>query len=161
MRQRGRSGPAKHWRDFRLSPDGRRIVGTRVEAGVTNLWVQDLARQIEQRIDLPGAAFDGMWSPSDDSLIYTSMRKGHFDAYRLAASELVPKAIVDEPPAEGRDAFVVSRGPPSRDQQYGVEPREYWPLVTGMAEQHVLLRRHVRELVHRHHWHAPAVHWAQ
>ena len=89
--------PARRWREVRLSPDGRRVVGSRIEAGVTVLWVQDLLRPTEQRLDLPGANFDPMWSPSDDALIFTSLRKGHFDAYRLGAAESVPKAIIDEP----------------------------------------------------------------
>jgi serine/threonine-protein kinase len=90
-------GSPKRWRELHLSPDGRRVVGSRVEAGVTNLWVQDLARTTEQRLDLQGSAFDGIWNPADGSLIFTAMRKGHFDPYRLAASEAVPKAIIDAP----------------------------------------------------------------
>ena len=61
------------------------------------LWLQDLVRQTDQRLDLPGANFDALWSPSGDSLIFTSMRKGHFDAYRLPLSEGVPRPIIEEP----------------------------------------------------------------
>jgi eukaryotic-like serine/threonine-protein kinase len=90
-------GTAKRWREVALSRDGQRVVGSRIEAGVTMLWVQDLARQAEQRLNLPGATFDGLWNPADNSLIFTSMTKGHFDAFRLPATDTVPKAIIDGP----------------------------------------------------------------
>ena len=90
-------GPPRRWRQASLSPDGRRVVGSRIEAGTTVLWIQDLVRQTEQRLDIPGANFDALWHPSGGSIVFTSMRKGHFDAYTPTLADGVAQSIIEEP----------------------------------------------------------------
>jgi serine/threonine-protein kinase len=88
--------PPKRWREIELSPDGRYVAGSRNDGGTVALWIQDLARQNEQKLDLPGANFAPFWIPGD-ALLFTSMRKGHFDGSVWHRAEGVGRPVLEEP----------------------------------------------------------------
>ena len=57
-------------RQPRLSPDGGRFLGSRFEAGSSDLWVTDLRRGSSTRITFSGPAFDGVWSADGAKVAY-------------------------------------------------------------------------------------------
>jgi hypothetical protein len=66
-----------------LSPDGRRIAAERVQgAGRSNVWMIDAASgQAERWTEIPGINRKPIWSPSGDSLFYSSNRSGQDALY--------------------------------------------------------------------------------
>jgi Tol biopolymer transport system component len=54
----------------RLSPDGRRLLGSRFDIGTSGLWVADLQRGSSTRITFSGGAFEGVWSPQGTKVAY-------------------------------------------------------------------------------------------
>ena len=95
------SGAPQRWFGISLSPDGRWIAGARSEGGTRGLWLHDLVRQTDKKIDAPGANFDPVWSPTGDFLVFSSLRKGHFDAYMLRPDEGVVRPLIEEPYDQG------------------------------------------------------------
>ena len=64
-----------------LSPDGKRTAMTRVEGGTFEVWIQDLTRLNEDRLDVKGSNTNAVWGPHGDWLAFISERKGEYDAY--------------------------------------------------------------------------------
>ena len=80
-----------------LSPDGRRIATERVEgSGRSNLWMIDVASGAAERwTDLPGLNRQPVWSPSGDSLLYSSSRGGRDALYiRRTDGSLAERVVV-------------------------------------------------------------------
>jgi eukaryotic-like serine/threonine-protein kinase len=64
-----RPGP---WAEPRLSPDGRRIVLTRLRPK-EDLWLYETARRtLTQLTRAPGAAFNAVWMPDSRHIVYSS-----------------------------------------------------------------------------------------
>jgi hypothetical protein len=107
-----------------------------------------------------------------ETVLFVCRGRGEYArlAVRFFNAEADParvRATADDTPVVGPCPFVVSLGPPARDAVACREPSEFWPLVGalggtlgGIAEQQMLLRRHVRELVHRQGWRTSSVSWA-
>jgi serine/threonine protein kinase/Tol biopolymer transport system component len=64
-----------------LSPDGRRVAMSRIDAGMYQVWVADLGRKTEDRLNVKGSNFDAVWDPEGAWLAFISERKGQYDAY--------------------------------------------------------------------------------
>jgi serine/threonine protein kinase/Tol biopolymer transport system component len=64
-----------------LSPDGRRVAMARIEAGMYEVWVADLARKTEDRLNVKGSNMDPVWDPQSEWLAFISERKGQYDSY--------------------------------------------------------------------------------
>jgi len=77
--------PPRMLDDAALSPDGRRIAVTRMEAGTYELWIDDIARKSEERLDIKGTNFSAVWHPGGSSLAFVSLRKGEYDTYSATA----------------------------------------------------------------------------
>ena len=70
-----------------LSPDGRQLASSRIESGSNGLWLTDLVRLTDEKLDAPGTSFNPVWSPTGDFLVFTSMRAGHFDVSTIRPGE--------------------------------------------------------------------------
>jgi Tol biopolymer transport system component len=68
-----------------LSPDGRRIAATRMEGGTYELWIDDVGRKTEDRLDIKGSNSFAVWNPTSDGIAFVSTRKGEFDGYAVRA----------------------------------------------------------------------------
>jgi dipeptidyl aminopeptidase/acylaminoacyl peptidase len=64
-----------------LSPDGKRLAMTRIEGGTYEVWIQDLTRNTEDRLDVKGSNLTAVWGPRGEWLAFISERKGEYDAY--------------------------------------------------------------------------------
>jgi Tol biopolymer transport system component len=71
--------------DAALSPDGRRIAVGRVEGGTFELWMDDVARKTEDRLDIKGSNFAAVWDPRGEKIAFVSERKGEYDTYTAQA----------------------------------------------------------------------------
>jgi Tol biopolymer transport system component len=70
-----------------ISPDEKTLVFRRTSAGVTDLWLTDLARGAEQRFTTDASNFSPVWSPSGDRIVFNSNRGGGiFDLYQRAST---------------------------------------------------------------------------
>ncbi len=94
-----------------LSPDGRQLASSRVESGSNGLWLTDLVRLTDEKLDAPGTSFAPVWSPTGDFLAFTSMRAGHFDVSTIRPGERAKVVIGDPfdqtPSAISKDGKVV------------------------------------------------------
>ncbi len=88
-RQLGDLAAANEFRNFRLSPDGRRVVTEIVDqaAGNLDLWIHDLERGTASRFTFDAANDGGpMWTPDGANVIYTTAKEGSVSLIRKAAS---------------------------------------------------------------------------
>lgn len=69
--------------DPSVSPDGRRILAERVEGtGRSNLWMLDARTGAAERwTDDPALNRKPVWSPSGDSIVFSSNRNGHYQLF--------------------------------------------------------------------------------
>ncbi len=83
--------------DAALSPDGRRIAVGLVEGGSYELWMADVARKTEDRLDIKGSNFGAVWAPRGDKIAFGSERKGEYDTYtaRPDGSDVQPLLTKD------------------------------------------------------------------
>ena len=87
--------------DPAVSPDGRRIAVEHAEgSGRSNIWMVDMSSGVAERwTDLPGMNWKPVWSPSGDSLLYSSNRSGTDALYaRRTDGSLGEQTLV--PPGE-------------------------------------------------------------
>jgi predicted Ser/Thr protein kinase len=61
-----------------LSPDDRQVVVGRPQAGLSKIWLFDLAGG-ERQLDGDGASWGPTWHPDGRRIIYTTIRKGEYD----------------------------------------------------------------------------------
>jgi Tol biopolymer transport system component len=80
-----------------LSADGRWLASSRIEGGLYTLWLSDLARPTQEKIDLPGSSMSPNWSPDGRFFIFTSMTKGHFDLWQYRRDEARAVEVIGEP----------------------------------------------------------------
>ena len=73
--------PAHRMSDAALSPDGHRIAVGRVEGGTFELWMDDVTRKTEDRLDIKGSNFAAVWDPRGEKIAFVSERKGEYDTY--------------------------------------------------------------------------------
>ena len=87
--------------DPALSPAGHRVAVERAEgSGRSNIWMLDMTSGAAERwTDLPGMNWKPLWSPSGDSLIYSSNRSGTDGLYaRRTDGSLGDRVVI--PPGE-------------------------------------------------------------
>ena len=88
-RQLGDLAEANDFRNFRLSPDGRRVATEILDttAGNLDLWIHDLERGTASRFTFDAANdFGPMWTHDGSSVIYTSAKEGSVSLLRKSAS---------------------------------------------------------------------------
>jgi serine/threonine-protein kinase len=78
-----------------LSPDGRQVVSSRVDGGVERLWLADLARPTEDKLESAGTSFGPHWSPLGDFIAFTTMRTGNFDVATIRPGER-PNVVIGD-----------------------------------------------------------------
>jgi serine/threonine-protein kinase len=78
-----------------LSPDGRQVASARVEGGTYGLWLTDLVRGTDEKLNAPGMSFAPHWSPTGDFLTFTSMRAGHYDVSTIRPGERATVVVGD------------------------------------------------------------------
>ena len=75
------------YRDFRLSPDEKRIVIDRVVDANSDIWAVDLMRHAPARLTSHPAQDNlPIWSPDGNQVLFPSNRSGRFDLYVKAAN---------------------------------------------------------------------------
>ena len=97
----GTVGSPGQYQTMALSPDGQRLVFGRYNnpTSATNLWVLDLARNIETRLTFgDNTDSDGTWAPDMSHIIYASMRS---DTGKLLSSAVLPAAGAADHRARG------------------------------------------------------------
>jgi serine/threonine protein kinase len=71
----------------RLSPDGRKLVGTERLGAGSNVWTLDLTRGVKARLTFdPSTHIGPIWSPDGSRIIFSSNRKGSFHIYHKASN---------------------------------------------------------------------------
>jgi dipeptidyl aminopeptidase/acylaminoacyl peptidase len=64
--------PPAQYAGFALSPDGQRLVFSRVaQNGGADLWLRDVADGTEKQLTFDGAAFTPQWSPDGTRIVFT------------------------------------------------------------------------------------------
>jgi serine/threonine-protein kinase len=89
--------PARMFRDLGLSPDGRRVIATEALGGTETIYLYDLVRGSEEKLDLPPSNFGSHWSPSGDFFAFTGNRTGHFDVYLYRFAEGREEPFITDP----------------------------------------------------------------
>jgi Tol biopolymer transport system component len=89
--------PSRQFHEVDLSPDGRRVAASRIEGGTYGLWLYDVARRTEEKVEAPGSNFGPRWSPAGDFVTFTGMRSGHFDVFTLGLTDGAVRPLIAEP----------------------------------------------------------------
>ena len=80
-----RVGPPGLYRDFDMSPDGRRLVVARYDPdrGLNNLWLMDVDRGTLSRFSLESSGHtDPVWSPDGRRIAFSVRKKLFFDIHQ-------------------------------------------------------------------------------
>jgi len=79
-------GEPQSFSDIVLSPDGKTLVASIFHARGEDLWTYDLSKGLPVRFTFDTARADfPLWSPDGRSVVFNSVRKGHWDLYRKSA----------------------------------------------------------------------------
>jgi serine/threonine-protein kinase len=89
--------PSRQFEAIDLSPDGRRVAASRIEGGTYGLWLYDIARKTEEKVEVPGSNFGPRWSPAGNFVTFTGMRSGHFDVLTLGLTDGAVRPLIAEP----------------------------------------------------------------
>ena len=82
----GTIGEPQSFSDIALSPDGKTLVASIFDARGEDLWTYDLSKGLPVRFTFDPARADfPLWSPDGRSVVFNSVRKGHWDLYRKSA----------------------------------------------------------------------------
>jgi serine/threonine-protein kinase len=100
--------PARRVAGGTLSPDGRFIATTRIEGGNYEIWMNDVTRKTEDRLEIKGTNLLPIWNRKGDEVAFVSERKGEYDTYASrqdgsAERPLLTKDIDEMPLAWARD----------------------------------------------------------
>jgi eukaryotic-like serine/threonine-protein kinase len=92
-------GPAAHWADPAISPDGARAAFVHRDraAGEENLdiWIEDESRHIRMRVTQdPAIDVLPVWSPDGRELLFRSNRSGFSDLYRKRLDTTTPESLL-------------------------------------------------------------------
>jgi Tol biopolymer transport system component len=79
-----------------LSPDGKRVAVTRVEGGAYQVWVVDLVRKTEDRVDIKGGNLQPIWNPDGEWLGLVSERRGVYATYIVRPDGSGERALLDK-----------------------------------------------------------------
>jgi Tol biopolymer transport system component len=102
-KQVGARFPAGDWPDFRLSPDGQRVVFSQAELGNQDIWIRDLRRGIRSRLSFnPSQDNLPIWSPDGLRVLWPSNRDG-------GVYNLVTKSST----GDGQETVAVKMGTPT------------------------------------------------
>jgi Tol biopolymer transport system component/DNA-binding winged helix-turn-helix (wHTH) protein len=98
-RRLGTFGPAAHWADPAIAPDGTRVAFIHRDraAGDENLdiWIDDGARHMRTRITQdPAIDVLPVWSPDGRELLFRSNRSGFSDLYRKRLDTATPESLL-------------------------------------------------------------------
>ena len=106
-----------------LSPDGRRVAMARMEAGTYQVWVADLARKTEDRLNVKGSNMNPLWDPQGEWLAFISGTQGPVhDSYVARPDGSGERVLLDQDHDEGPVGW--SRRPHPRE---GMEARRHSP----------------------------------
>jgi Tol biopolymer transport system component/DNA-binding winged helix-turn-helix (wHTH) protein len=76
-----------HWSQPSISPDGRSVALSKFENGRIDVWAQDVARDVSQRITFDPAINVGpVWSADGKKIAFSSARAGQYDLYEVTSS---------------------------------------------------------------------------
>jgi serine/threonine protein kinase len=90
------------YRNFRLSPDEKRLVIDRIVESNADIWVVAMVRHVPSRLTSDPATDNlSIWSPDGSRVLFPSNRSGAFDLYVKAAS------------GTGEEQVLVKMGTPS------------------------------------------------
>jgi eukaryotic-like serine/threonine-protein kinase len=79
--------PADYYGGLALSPDGKRVaVGERDQAGKTDIWLLDLARNLHTRFTFDARSMKPVWSPDGNRLAFYSTRDRSESIYQKDSS---------------------------------------------------------------------------
>ena len=82
----GTIGEPQSFSDIMLSPDGKTLIASVFHARGEDLWTYDLSKGLPVRFTFDPARADvPLWSPDGRSVVFNSVRKGHWDLYRKSA----------------------------------------------------------------------------
>jgi Tol biopolymer transport system component len=125
-----------------ISPDNRRLAVQRTDAGNTDIWVLDLARNTPSRFTTdPEADIAPFWSPGEDRMVFSSRRGGRFNLYEKSvaggkAQELLATDQTKSTTDWSRDGRVLLFR--SFDPEFGVD---IWAMpMTGDRKPFVVVR---------------------
>ena len=110
--------------DFELSPDGRRVLDSRVDptTSSSDVWLVDLTRGAESRVTTdPGIDASAAWDPTGTRIVFRSNREGLADAWI--------KSLGSEPERllfKGSAVNVSSWSPDGRTLLYQRESDRHW-----------------------------------
>jgi eukaryotic-like serine/threonine-protein kinase len=105
-----------------LSPDGSRVAMAKFDGGNVDVWVYDLARNVNQRLTSDPALDDSpVWSYDGKRVAFASSRAGHEDLYQIAASGEGREELLY---ASGENKFPTSWSPDGHYLLYGTQARE-------------------------------------
>ena len=77
---------------LRMSPDGRSVAFRRTVDGKSDIWTIELSRGILRKLTVEAWAYDAVWSPGSDRIVFTSDRRGMLDLYQTHLSGGGPSA---------------------------------------------------------------------
>jgi dipeptidyl aminopeptidase/acylaminoacyl peptidase len=85
----GSIGPEGYYADFRLSPNEKSLAASLLDprTGIIDVWITDLARGTNSRVDLPGAVLNAtpIWSPDGTQFVFRTYR-GAAELYQRSAA---------------------------------------------------------------------------
>jgi Tol biopolymer transport system component len=82
----GTIGEPLSFSDIEFSPGGKTLVASVFHARGEDLWTYDLSKGLPVRFTFDPARADfPLWSPDGRSVVFNSVRKGHWDLYRRSA----------------------------------------------------------------------------
>jgi Tol biopolymer transport system component/DNA-binding winged helix-turn-helix (wHTH) protein len=105
-----------------LSPDGSRVAMAKFDGGNVDVWVYDLARNVNQRLTSDPALDDSpVWSHDGKRVAFASSRAGHYDLYQVAANGEGREELLY---ASGENKFPTSWSPDGHYLLYVTQARE-------------------------------------
>ena len=79
-------GDASAYGRLHFSPDRKSVAIGITEGNNSDIWIFDVARGLRTRFTFdPAMETQAVWSPDGKTIVFDSIRKGHFDLYRKAA----------------------------------------------------------------------------